>query len=91
MKKVKLTEAQMIIGAKYLTVTNFGMENNFPNGLKEQYSISEVERAFEQTANDFYGETGDESAMDEEYQSWLKEIKKGDKYCLKTIKSEIKF
>ncbi len=85
---MKLTKEQMEIGAKYLAVTNMGMEHNLEGS--KPYTPSQVESAFEQTANDFYAEV-QEDAMEEEKNSWLKELQNGNKFSVDTVLQNIKF
>ena len=87
----KLTEhVKFCITAKMLAVSNMGCEHNFNDELadnpeaKKTFSVDTVLHGFEQTANDFYGELGQEGVdgFYDEAKDFLKGLKKGEKYYL---------
>lgn len=90
-KETNLTPDQMKVGAMYMAVSNMGMESNFGHRAEKPYTPEQIKEAFEQTANDFYGETGSETVMDNEMQSWLIQIMLGNKYCVDVIFKDIQF
>jgi hypothetical protein len=86
-KGKEMTDAQVHLAAKHFTQSNLGGWGPSAGGKKPK-NANDIERSYGAA---FHAHAADGVDISDEFNSWVKDIRKGDPYVHKTIMKEIPF